>query len=210
MKKLTEIKKELDSTNTRIAELETELNKQTTTFEATQAAFIADKADLDELHAEQSKLTLLAQAIESLEDNKSELQTALDEVAATETRTALIESAKAAAHQAEKLWAEAHTHRLELDDAIGKFAEIYLDKLLLFRAKQKDYMRLRGQVQPNQTLGLSDELVRLLENNHLNFSPIRFGLSVDSSIRTIEVEREKSELAKRQTEKARQMSSGRY
>jgi len=194
--KINEIKNELDSTNKRIAELETELTKQTATFEATQAAFIADKADLDALHAEQSKLTLLAQAIESLEATANELRAAFDELTATETRTALIESAKAAAHQAEKLWAEAHTHRLELDDAIGKFAEIYLDKLLLFRAKQKDYMRLRGQVQPNQTLGLPDSITRLLENNHLNFSPIRFGLSVDSSIRTIENEREKQEIAK--------------
>jgi multidrug efflux pump subunit AcrA (membrane-fusion protein) len=196
MKKLAEIKKELDSTNTRISELETELTRQTATFEATQAAFIADKANLDELHAEQSKLTLLAQAIESLEATANELHSTFNEVTATETRTALIESAKAAAHQAEKLWTEAHTHRLELDDAIGKFAEIYLDKLLLFRAKQKDYMRLRGQVQPNQTLGLSDELVRLLENNHLNFSPIRFGLAVHHTIEKIENEREKQEIAK--------------
>jgi chaperonin cofactor prefoldin len=208
--KVSTTKTELDQTTERLSELITMRDGINTNLQTLQSRFINGKIPLGEMEVEQARLNTLNTSIQSLETKQSELRRALDEVTAAEARQNLLESARSTAHQAENLWTEAHTQRLELDDAIGKFAEIYLDKLLLFRAKQKDYLKLRGQVQPNQTLGLSDELVRLLENNHLNFSPIRFGLSVDSSIRTIETEREKSELAKRQAEKARQMSSGRY
>ncbi|MBA4121486.1 MAG: hypothetical protein H0X72_03345 [Acidobacteria bacterium] len=211
MKKLAEIKKGLDSTNARIAELETELNKQTATFEATQTAFIAGKANLPALHTEQSKLSLLTQAIESLEATANELRTTFNEVTAAETRTALIESARVAGRCAETLFDEALADRRELDDAIGELAEKFTDRMLEFHAKRKSYLKSRGQLEPTTKIPeISDDAILLLEKNHLNFPSIRFGLSFQAACEVIEKEREKSELAKRQAEKARQMSSGRY
>jgi predicted nucleic acid-binding Zn-ribbon protein len=207
MKKLAEIKNQLASTNTRITELEGELNQQTATFEATQTAFVGGKANLGELHAEQSKLSLLTQSVESLQATASELQTAFDEMTEAEARQNLLESAKAAANESEKLWNEALAHRIELDDAIGELAEKFVGKMFEFHAKRKSYLNLRGQLEPTTKIPeISDDAIRLLEKNHLNFPPIRFGLSVQAACEVIEKEREKSELAERQAEKARQMS----
>ncbi len=113
-----------------------------------------------------------------------------------EARQNLLESAKAAAHQAEKLWSETLEHRRELDDAIGELAEKFADKLFEFHEKRKTYVKLRGQFEPNQTPGLSNAVVLLLEKNHLNFPPVRFGLSIQSAYQTVASEREKQEIAK--------------
>jgi len=196
MKKSNQIENELASTNTRISELESELNQQTATFEATQAAFIGGKANLDALHAEQSKLTLLSQAIESLEATANELRMAFDELAAAEARQNLLESAKAAANEAEKLWSETLACRLALDTKIGEFAGKLVDKLFDFHEKRREYLRLRGQFEPNQTPGLSNDVVLLLEKNHLNFPAIQFGSAVLSAYQTVATEREKQEIAK--------------
>ncbi len=78
MKKAVEIGSELDKTTTRIEQLETELTGQAATFEATQKAFIEGRSDVNQLHAEQSKMTLLSQAIEALRTTYQKLKSALE------------------------------------------------------------------------------------------------------------------------------------
>jgi uncharacterized phage infection (PIP) family protein YhgE len=208
--KVSTTKTELDLTNERLSELTEMRDGINTNLRTLQDGFVNGKTSLDEVQAEQARLNTLNSSITALEVKQSELQAAFAEMTKAEARQNLIESARTTAQQAETLFNESLELRRELDDAIGELAEKFTDKMFEFHEKRKSYMKLRGQFEPNQTPGLSDDVVLLLEKNHLNFSPIRFGLSVDSSIRTIEVEREKSELAKRQAEKARQMSSGRY
>ncbi len=193
MKKLAEIENEIASTDARISELESELNTSKASFEATQTAFIAGKANLDELHAEQSKLTLLAQAIDSLKTTSNELQTTFGEMTEAEARQTLLESARSTALQAETLFNESLELRRELDNKIGELAEKFLEKLFDFHEKRRDYLRLRGQFPPDtKTPGLSNDVVLLLEKNHLNFPAARFGLSIGSACGQIEREMEKA------------------
>jgi hypothetical protein len=209
--KISTIKTELDLTNERLSELITMRDGINTNLQTLQARFINGKIPLGEMEVEQARLNTLDTSIQSLETKRTELQTAFDELTATETRAALIETTRAAANESEKLWNQALNDRRELDDAIGNSAEKFVDKMVEFHAKRKSYLNLRGQLEPTTKIPeISDDAILLLEKNHLNFPPIRFGLSVQSACEVVEKEREKSELAERQAEKARQMSSGRY
>jgi hypothetical protein len=206
--KISTIKNELDQTTARLSELTEMPSRINTSLKTLQDGFVRGKTPLDEVQAEQARLNTLNSSITALEVKQSELQTAFDEMTEAEARQNLIETARATALEAETLFNESLAHRRELDDAIGKFAEKFTDKLFEFHEKRKAYMKLRGQFEPNRTGGLSNDVVLLLEKNHLNFPPVRFGLSVQAACQVIEKEMEKEEKAKRQAEKARQMSSG--
>jgi len=210
-KKSNQIQNELDQTTKRLDELTEMRDRLNNNLQTLQSGFVDGKASLDNLQTEQSKLTTLDSSIKALEAKQSELRDAFQKASLSESRQNLLDTARAAALEAETLFNQALEIRRELDNKTGELAEKFCDRLFSFHAKKREYMKLRGQLEPTtKTPGLSNDVVLLLEKNHLNFPPIRFGLSVDSSIRTIEAEREKSELAKRQAEKARQMSSGRY
>ncbi len=206
--KISTIKTELDQTTERLSELITMRDRLNTNLQTLQARFINGKIPLGEMEVEQARLNTLNSSIKALEAKQNELQTAFDEMTEAEARQNLLESARTTALEAETLFNESLAHRRELDTKIGELAEKFADSLFEFHEKRKAYMKLRGQFEPNQTPGLSDDVVLLLEKNHLNFPPVRFGLSVQAACQVIEKEREKSELAKRQAEKARQMSSG--
>jgi chromosome segregation ATPase len=197
MKKLTEIENNLNQTTLRLdelAEMRLRLNNRLKTL---QDGFVNGKTPLAEVQAEQSALDTLTSSITALEVNKSELQTAFDELAATETRATLIASARVAGLEAETLFDEALADRRELDDAIGKLSEKFTDRMFEFHSKKREYLKLRGQFPPDtKTPGLSNDVVLLLEKNHLNFPPVRFGLSVQAACQVIEKEMEKEEIAK--------------
>ncbi len=191
--KISTIKTELDQTTERLSELITLRNRLNTNLQTLQARFINGKIPLGEMESEQSRLNNISGSIKSLENKQSELQTAFDEMTEAETRQNLLAAAKAAAHQSEKLWTEALICRLELDGAIGTHAEKFLDKMFEFHAKRKQYLNFRRQIAPTTKIPeISDDTILLLEKNHLNFSPIRFGLSVQSACEVVEKEREKS------------------
>ncbi len=205
--KSNEIENNLKQTTVRLGELTEMRMRLNNRLKTLQDGFVSGKTPLAEVQSEQAALDTLTSSIMALEVKQSELQTAFNEVKAAETRAALIKTTRATANESEKLWNEALAHRIELDDAIGELAEKFLDKLFEFHEKRKAYMKLRGQFDPDAgTPGLSNDVVLLLEKNHLNFPPVRFGLSVQAACEVIEKEREKSEIAERQAEKARQMS----
>ncbi len=195
--KITTIKTELDLTNERLSELITMRDGINTNLQTLQARFINGKIPLGEMEVEQARLNTLNSSIKALEGKQSELQTAFDEMTEAEARQNLIETARTTALEAETLFNEALELRRELDDAIGELAEKFTDKLFEFHEKRKTYVKLRGQFESSTgTPGLSNDVVLLLEKNHLNFPPVRFGLSIGSACGQIEKETEKSELAK--------------
>jgi uncharacterized phage infection (PIP) family protein YhgE len=208
--KVSTTKTELDLTNERLSELTEMRDGINTNLQTLQDGFVNGKTSLDEVQAEQARLNTLNSSITALEVKQSELQAAFDEMTEAEARQNLIETARTTAQQAETLFDEALELRRELDTKIGELAEKFTDKMFEFHEKRKAYVKLRGQFEPNQTPGLSNDVLLLLEKNHLNFPPIRFGLSFQVACQVVEKEMEKEEIAERQAEKARQMSSGRY
>jgi uncharacterized coiled-coil DUF342 family protein len=194
--KISTIKTELDQTTERLSELITMRGGINTNLQTLQARFINGKIPLGEMEVEQARLNTLNSSIKALEAKQNELQTTFDEMTKAEARQNLIESARATAMEAKRLFDESLELRRELDDAIGELAEKSTDKLFEFHEKRKAYVKLRGQFEPNQTPGLSNDVVLLLEKNHLNFPPVRFGLSIQSAYQTVATEREKQEIAK--------------
>ncbi len=190
------IETELGSTNQRVIELQTQLNEQTATFEATQTAFVGGKASIDELHAEQQKLTLITQAIESLETAASELQTAFDEAVEAESLKTLLESAKQTALEAETLFGESVEIREEFDKIIAEFAEKLCDKFYAFRIAKKKYARLRGQFE-GKIPGVSDEILILLERNYEALPPLRFGAVISNVADWVGEQRYRAELRRK-------------
>lgn len=172
--KSTEIETELNSTNKRIAELKTQLNEQSTAFETAQAAFVGGKASLDSLHAEQSKLTLVTQAIESLEAKRGELQIELQKATHDESQAEIMNRLKSIADEAEKEFANRETIRLEFDAVISKFAKSLFEASERLGAKAQDFRRKLKQLSPEyqkQARGvINSAAFSLLENGSRNSS----------------------------------------
>jgi uncharacterized coiled-coil DUF342 family protein len=195
--KVSTTKTELDLTNERLSELITMRDGINTNLQTLQDGFVNGKTSLDEVQAEQARLNTLNSSITALEVKQDELQAVFDELTAAETQATLIESARTTALEAKRLFDESLELRRELDNVIGELAEKFTDKLFEFHEKRKSYMKLRGQFEPDAgTPGLSNDVVLLLEKNHLNFPPIRFGLSFQAACQVIEKEMEKQEIAK--------------
>ena len=198
-----QIKTELDQTTKRVDELTQMREHLAANLQSLQSEFVDGKTSLDELQTEQSKLTTLNASIESLEAKQSELQGAFQKASSSESRQKLLESATKTALEAETLFKELLGIRDQLDGVIGELAGKLCDKLSSFHAKQKEYLKLRGQFEQNTaTPGISEELIRMLERNHINFTPVRFGVSIESARYTIAVAREQEEIAKSRAARA--------
>ncbi len=90
MKKALEIKSELDKTQSKIAGLETELERQTVAVEATEKAFIDGTADVAKLNDEQGKLSLYERTIESLRATFQTLKSTFERQSSEERRAELL------------------------------------------------------------------------------------------------------------------------
>jgi chromosome segregation ATPase len=191
--KSTEIENNLNQTTLRLDELVTMQTSIKTGLKTLQDGFVGGKTSLDEVQAEQARLDTLNSSIKALEAKQDELHTAFQMASLSESRQNLLESARTTALEAETLFNESLELRRELDTKIGELAEKFTDRLFEFHEKRKAYVKLRGQFDPDTgTPGLSNDVVLLLEKNHLNFPPIRFGLSVQAACQVIEKEREKA------------------
>ncbi len=143
-----EIKSEIDGTDSRIAELQTRFDEQTATFETTQKAFITGKANIDELHAEQSKLTLYSQAIESLRATYQKLKSAFDNQSAEERRTELLKQMATAANEVQPLVNDYLKTRLEFHEIVADYAESLISKAETYRKKQAQYQSIVAELKP--------------------------------------------------------------
>lgn len=188
MKKALEIKSEIDKTDSRITELENELTGQTASFEATQKAFIAGKSDVNQLHAEQSKITLLSQAIEALRATYQRLKSAFENQSADERRSELLKQMVSTANEVPSLVDDYLLTRTEFHEIVSKYAEKLVDKAETYRARQISYRSIVSQLEPTEaeiqatgldqktrtmaaatyfnhpTTGIFDEAVALAEN----------------------------------------------
>jgi hypothetical protein len=112
----------------------------------------------------------------------------------SESRQNLLEAAKTAALEAETLFNESMEIREEINNLIGEYAEKFQAKFIAFQFKKKEYSRLRAQFDC-KTLGISDELMNLLERNYENFPAIRFSTSFHNALEILIRENYKQERA---------------
>ncbi len=172
MKKSIEIKSEIDKTDSRITELETQLTEQTATFEGVQQAFIAGKADSDELHAEQGKMTLLAQGLESLKAMFERLKSAFERQSAEERRGELLRQMATTANEVEPLVDDYLKTRNEFHELIKKYAENLFSNAETYRSKQLEYRAIVAELKPTdeeiQASGLDQKTRTMASATYFN------------------------------------------
>jgi len=187
MKKAMEIKSEVDKTDSRITELETELSEQTTTFEVVQQAFIAGKSDINQLHAEQSKLTLLSQAIEALKATYQKLKSAFEHQSAQERRTELLKQMATTANEVEPLVNQYLETRSEFHELVSDYAEKLIVKGETYRKKQAEYQSIVRELKPTgaeiQESGLEQKTLTMAAATYFNHPPLEY----DQVIKTAEM-----------------------
>ncbi len=176
MKKAIEIKSELDKTDSRITELENELTAQTASFEATQKAFIDGKADSAKLHAEQSKQTLIEQAIESLRATYQKLKSTFERQSADERRVELLERMRATANEVPSLVDDYLSTRTEFHEIVSKYAEKLIDKGETYRRKQIEYRKIISELEPTDEeiaqCGLEQKTRTMASATYFNHPPM--------------------------------------
>ncbi len=182
MKKAIEIKSEIDKTDSRITQLEGELTAQTTTFEGVQQAFVSGKTGVDELHAEQSKLTLLAQAIEALKTTYQRLKSAFERQSAEERRGELLKQMAFAANAVSPLVDDYRRARSEFGLIAAQHAEILVAKAEKYRAKQIEFQSIVRELQLTSEeileLGIEQKTLTMAATGFINHPPIEYGEAV--------------------------------
>ncbi len=192
-----QIKTQLDQTTFRLDELTAMRDGINNNLQTLQQGFIDGKTSLDELQTEQGKLATLNESIKALEAKQDEIHSAYQKASLSESNQKLLESATAVAHEAETVFNESLTIRNELDTAIGQLTKKLYDKLLSFDDKRKQYLAIRSKIPGGaKTPELTDDLLRMLERNQMNFPPIKFGAAIGAAYEQIRRQKEKQELAK--------------
>jgi len=199
-----EIKSEIDKTDSRITELETQLTEQTTTFEGVQQAFIAGKSDVNRLHSEQSKLTLLSQAIESLKAAGQKLKSAFENQSAKEQRSELLERMKATANEVEPLVNDYLETRAEFHEIVSKYARTLVDKREAYISTQVEYRSIVSQLQPTveeiAQSGLDQRTQTLAATSHINHPPLEYDRAIALAEQTLVAKIGDAARAKRQAD----------
>jgi uncharacterized coiled-coil DUF342 family protein len=179
MKKANEIEAEINQTASRIAQLQTELTEQTTTFESVQQSFVSGKTGVDELHAEQSKLTLLAQGLESLKAIYQRLKTTFEHQSAAERRAELLKQMATTANQVPTLVDEYLETRTEFHEIVADYAEKLISKGEAYRTKQLEYRAITNELQPTAAeiaqSGLAQRTRTMVAASHINHPPLEYG-----------------------------------
>jgi uncharacterized coiled-coil DUF342 family protein len=153
----TEIEKELDQITRRLDQLVETRNG--IDLDALQKDFINGEKTFDEFQAAQGKFTILGESIKGLEAKQDELHTAFQKASLSESNQKLLESATAAATEAETLFNESLEIRNELDAVIARLAENLHDKLSEFYDKRREYLAIRFKIQDGEkTPGISNQL----------------------------------------------------
>jgi predicted nuclease with TOPRIM domain len=200
-----EIKSEMDKTQSRTTELETELTGQTASFEATQKAFVEGRSDVTQLHAEQSKMTLLAQAIEALRTTYQKLKSAFENQSADERRSELLKQMTDAANSVPALVDGYLKTRTELHELVSKHAEKLVDKAEAYRAKQIEYRTILAKLEPTDEeiaqTGLDQRTRTMAAATYFNKPPMgTFTEAVDLAENLLIAKLNKEAQAKRQAE----------
>ena len=182
--KSKQIKDEMDNTNQRITELEAQQDEQAAVFEAAQQEFIKGKGNLDSLHAEQSKLTLISQTIESLRATYQRLKSSFEEQSEKENRRVLLKQMALAAKEVEPLFNEYLETRKELNDILADYAQKLIDKTSAYRDKQHEYQSIINQLEPPATeaelseIGIDPKTQTLAKTSYINRPPVEYDQAI--------------------------------
>jgi uncharacterized phage infection (PIP) family protein YhgE len=195
MKKSIEIKTELDNTTKRLDELTEMRGGIKTNLENLQQGFIDGKTSLDELQAEQSKLTTLDASIKTLEAKQDDLHTEFQKVCNVEAVQTGIGNLKTIAEQADATFDEWNGLRVKLDGIISKFVDDIFSKSAEFHGKQREFRALYAQLESrNSGIDIGSELKRLelsekaresATTEYVSLSPCKFGQSIVAAERLV-------------------------
>jgi acyl carrier protein phosphodiesterase len=203
-KKSNQIKTELDATAKRLSELNEMQKGITGNLETLQQGFIDGKTSLDELQTEQGKLTTLNSSIKALESKQNELHDAFQKASASETRQALLEKAKETAIEAATFHHEFIEIRNKFHDSIRDYAEKTVEKMLAWRGRQKDFERIANETgltfKELEQLGLTAESYRIATANHINPTPLEYGVALNTAINFLTTKLDESARAKKRAE----------
>jgi DNA repair exonuclease SbcCD ATPase subunit len=181
-KNAAQLESELNQTDSRIRELETERSKQTASFEGVQQAFVSGKTGVDELHAEQSKLTLVSQAIEALKTTYQKLKSAFERQSIEERRGELLKQMTDAANAVEPLVDDYRRARSEFGLIAAQHAEILVAKAEAYRTKQLEYRAIINELQPTdeeiEESKVDQRTRTLASTSHINHAPLVYGEAV--------------------------------
>ncbi len=170
MKKAIEIQSEIDKTDSRIAELQTQFDEQTATFETVQQAFIAGKSDINQLHAEQSKLTLFSQAIEALKATFEKLKSAFETQSGEERRAELLREMTTTANAVQAGVNEYLETRSEFHAVVSDYAEKLIKQASAYRSKQAEYQSIVEELKPTgaEIQGIEQKTRTMAEARYFN------------------------------------------
>jgi uncharacterized phage infection (PIP) family protein YhgE len=161
-KKSTEIKTELDSTTKRLDELTEMRDRLNTDLETLQQGFIDGKTLLDEVQAEQGKLTTLDASIKTLEAKQDDLHAEFQKACSVEAVQTGIGRLKTIAEQADAAFIEYDDLRVKLGETIAAAVEKIISKSAEFYGKQREFRALRSQLESrNSGIDIDSELKRL-------------------------------------------------
>ncbi len=203
MTKAIEIQSELDKTQSRIAELEMELERQTVAVAATEKAFIDGTADAAKLNDAQGKLSLFERTIESLKSTFEKLKSAFEKQSAQEGRAGLIQQMTAAANDVEPLLNDYLQTRIEFNDVVSKYAETLINKANAYQTKQAQFQSINAELKPpasNSEIQIGDTARRLASATYFNHAPLEYGEVISRAENQLAAKINKVERAKRQAE----------
>jgi uncharacterized coiled-coil DUF342 family protein len=205
-----QIEIELNRTTNRLDELTEMRGGINTKLQILQQGFIDGKTSLDELQAEQSKLTTLESSIKALEAKQIELHDDFQKASLSETRQTLLEKAKATATEAETFHHEFIEIRNKFHDSVCDYAEKTVEKMSAWRGKQRDFGRIANETQLTfqelERLGLTAESYKAATAEHINPPQLEYadalGAAVNILIRKIDRADEAERTAKFNKERA--------
>jgi uncharacterized coiled-coil DUF342 family protein len=143
--KSTEIKNELNQTTKRLSELNEMKKGITDNHQNLHEGFVSGKTSLDNLQAEQSKLTTLDSSIAALEAKQDELHTAFQKASLSESRQTAIQQMKKLADESEVAFNSYLALRAEIDATFAEAAQKLVDLNLTWRKKQSQFKSIAQQ-----------------------------------------------------------------
>lgn len=199
-----QIENELNQTTQRLDELTELRNGITANLQVLQAGFINGKTSLDELQAEQNKLTTLDSLIKALEVKQDELHTAFQKASLSESRQTLLEKAKVIATEAETFHREFIEIRNEFHNSIRDYAEKTIEKMATWRNKQRDFGRIASETglsfKELEGLGLQAESYKAATAEYINPAPLEYGDALNLAINFLATKLDRAVQAKRKAE----------
>ncbi len=181
-----QIEIELNQTTKRLDELTEMRDRLNNNLETLQQGFIDGKTSLDELQAEQSKLTTLESSIKALEAKQDELHTAFQKASLSESRQVLLEKAKLTATEAETFHHEFTEIRNKFHDSVCDYAEKTVEKMSAWRGKQRDFGRIANETQLTfqelERLGLTAESYKAATAEHINPPQLEYAAALAAAV----------------------------